>query len=118
MSEVKIIAYCGLSCSDCSGFIATRDDDGELREQCAAAWSTPEAPIDPAEINCDGCFAGAPRCLGDTFCKVRECGMARAVINCAYCDDFACDKLRDLWDFIKDAGARARLEGIRKGGVH
>ena len=34
----KIIAYCGLVCSDCSAYVATQANDQEALERVAAQW--------------------------------------------------------------------------------
>ncbi len=38
--------------------------------------------------------------------------MERGIINCAYCDDYACDKLEGFFSFALDA--KATLDGIRQ----
>ena len=35
----KMIAYCGLDCEKCDAYIATINDDQQLREKTARAWS-------------------------------------------------------------------------------
>ena len=34
----KMIAYCGLVCSNCPTFLATKNDDDAAREKTAAAY--------------------------------------------------------------------------------
>ena len=54
----KIIAYCGLVCSDCSAYIATQADDQEALEKVAAQWreqyNVPNITV--ASVLCDGCL--------------------------------------------------------------
>ena len=50
------IAYCGLDCEKCDAYIATVNDDQELREKTADLWAKlNNAPILPEHINCEGC---------------------------------------------------------------
>jgi hypothetical protein len=52
----KMIAYCGLVCSDCPSFFATRNDDDEARGRTAAFYKEKFGlNFKPEEINCDGC---------------------------------------------------------------
>lgn len=52
----KLIAYCGLDCEKCDAYIATKNDDRELREKTAKLWAElNHAPILPEHINCQGC---------------------------------------------------------------
>jgi hypothetical protein len=35
----KMVAFCGLICTDCKAFIATRENDNAKRKEVAEAWS-------------------------------------------------------------------------------
>ena len=60
---------------------------------------------------CDGCLGSDGRKCGYCFvCQIRACGMERNVVNCAYCDDYACEKLEGFFDMAPHA--RATLDGI------
>ena len=53
----EMIAYCGLDCEKCDAYIATINDDQELREKTAKLWAElNNAPIFPEHINCLGCW--------------------------------------------------------------
>ncbi len=112
--EDKIIAYCGLICTECPAYIATQADDDAARERVAAQWRAEfDAPNIIAEaINCDGCLGETGRKFAHCAeCKIRACGVERGVINCAHCADYACEKLEGFFGFAPDA--RAVLDGIR-----
>jgi len=112
----KIIAYCGLVCSNCPAYIATQADDRAALEQVAAQWREQfNAPDITAEfVICDGCLTDEGRKCGHCFeCQIRACGMERGVLNCAYCDDYGCDKIEGFFSFAPDA--RATLDAIRQG---
>jgi hypothetical protein len=46
------------------------------------------------------------------MCEIRKCGKAKQVKNCAYCSDYACEKLIQFFAMAPDA--KANLEEIRK----
>ncbi len=49
----KMIAYCGLDCEKCNAYIATINDNQELRKKTAKLWAElNNAPILPEHINC------------------------------------------------------------------
>lgn len=110
----EMISYCGLTCTQCPAYIATRDDNDELRKKTADGWSKEfKAEIKPEDINCDGCLVAEGRHIAYCgMCEIRKCGMERAVENCAHCADYACQKLSDF--FEKAPAARTKLDGVRK----
>ena len=112
--EKKIIAYCGLICSDCPAYIATQADDREALEKIVAQWREEyNAPGMTVEsILCDGCLDGPRKCGHCAECEIRACGVAKGVLNCAYCDDYACEKLEGFFDFVPDA--KVALDDIRQ----
>jgi hypothetical protein len=112
----KIIAYCGLVCTDCPAYIATQADDRAALERVAAQWREEfNAPnISVESVICDGCLTDEGRKCGHCFeCEVRSCGMEQDVANCAYCDKYVCDKLEAFLGFVPDA--RVTLGNIRAG---
>lgn len=110
-----MIAYCGLSCDTCSIHLATLEQDPSrqqaMRESIAKICSEKYGMnLQAAEVNdCDGCRATAGRLFsGCLTCKVRECASRKKIINCAYCNDYACTDLKAI--FKLDPEAQARLE--------
>jgi len=52
----EMIACCGLVCTECPAYIATRNGDDELRKKTAADWSKFYGhEIKPEDITCEGC---------------------------------------------------------------
>ncbi len=103
MSKEKIVAFCGIICSECPAFIAKRTNDDELRRKTAEEWSTEEWPLQTSEINCDGCTAGGELPKFCTMCEVYRCGMEKGVRNCAYCREYPCEKLEMPWSHSPEA---------------
>ena len=111
----RMVAYCGLACTDCPAYIATQADDRAALERVAARWreeyDAPEITIE--SVICDGCLGDAGRkCSHRTECEIRACAVARSVANCAHCPDYACEKLEDFFGFVPDA--RATLDEVHR----
>ena len=106
MSEMT--AVCGLLCEECKAFIATRKNSEEKRAEVAELWSQQyNQNIKPEDINCDGCTSDSDRLFSHCkVCEIRKCGKEKAVANCAYCDEYACEKLEGFFKMVPDAGRR------------
>ena len=85
--EFIMMAYCSIKCDECDAYIATKNDDNELRDKVAERWK-----MKPENINCEGC-----KSQNSLFnCSARKCARDRNVITCAHCEDFpACDN--EIW---------------------
>jgi hypothetical protein len=110
----RIIAYCGLVCTDCPAYVATQADDRAALELVAAQWreeySAPHITVE--WVICDGCLTEEGRkCSHCADCEIRACGVARDVANCAHCADYACERLEGFFAFVPDA--RAVLDEVR-----
>ncbi|MBN2590312.1 MAG: DUF3795 domain-containing protein [Sedimentisphaerales bacterium] len=97
--------FCGLVCSDCGAFIATQNNDDEKRAEMAKLWSEQyKVDLKPSDINCDGCISDSKRLIGHcNVCQIRKCGKAKGIQNCAYCDDYACEKLDGFFKMVPNA---------------
>ncbi|MFO7742990.1 MAG: DUF3795 domain-containing protein [Anaerolineae bacterium] len=110
----RIIAYCGLICSDCDAYLATQANDLEALERLARQWQE-DFGLEDASVEatmCDGCLTDAGRQIGYcATCEIRACGLERGVANCAHCADYACETLEA---FLAEATvARPVLDEIR-----
>ena len=83
----KMIAYCGLNCEKCDAYLATINDDNELREKTAKLWSTYNAvKIEPKMINCTGCRVdGVKTVFCGTLCEIRKCAKNKNFETCGNC---------------------------------
>lgn len=112
----KMIAYCGLICTECEAYVATQANNSAALERMAVKareeWGIPDATA--ASIMCDGCLSNSDRLCGFCYeCQVRACAKRRSVENCAHCDDYGCDTLEAF--FAMAPKARTNLESIRAG---
>lgn len=114
-TEEKQVAYCGLICTDCGAYIATQKNDDTLRKQMAEEWSKKyNHPVKIEDVNCVGCIPTSGIHIGHpNVCPIRKCGQEKEVINCAYCDEYACDVLGKYFAMAPEM--RVNLEEIRKG---
>ena len=111
----KMIAFCGLVCTECPAFTATQTDDHEKRKEVAESWSCEKYPLTADDINCDGCQTTDGRLIKFCAdCEVRFCGFDKSVKNCAHCDEYPCEKLTRIWEITQSPDAKARLEEIKR----
>ena len=111
----EMIAYCGLICTECTAYLATQKDDDSERQKVAEDWSKLfNTKIEPQDISCDGCLSEGGRLYKHCItCPIRNCGLERGVKNCAYCDDYACQKLIEWFSSVPSA--KITLDKIREG---
>ncbi|MGA3113002.1 MAG: DUF3795 domain-containing protein [Syntrophobacteraceae bacterium] len=109
----QMIAYCGLVCSSCPAFLATKNDDNVARAKTAALYSEKfGVHLKPEEINCEGCKSTGGKQLGYCqTCAIRQCCSARGLDNCATCDQ-PCENLSKFHEFAPHA--KACLEALKK----
>ena len=109
----KMIAYCGIVCTDCEAFTATQKNDNAKRKELAEAWSKEFShEIKPEEINCDGCLSFDGRHISYcNVCEIRKCGIEKDVENCAGCVEYKCEKLEKFHE--QAPKAKGNLEEIR-----
>lgn len=96
----RMVAVCGLICTECPAYVAKKKNDSNLRKKTAEEWSKMfNANIKPKDINCDGCVSGSLILFAHcNECKMRLCAMSRKAENCGKCADYPCEKISD---FIK-----------------
>jgi hypothetical protein len=85
--DFSMIAYCCLECDKCDVYIATQNNDNELRAKVAKEWK-----MKAEELYCDGCKSDRT----PFNCEAKKCAVGRNLPTCAHCDDFSsCDK--EIW---------------------
>ena len=82
------LSYCGLICLSCPIYLVAREPDNSKKEQMVSNIIR----ICKEEYNI-------------------KCAVEKGLANCAYCEDYACDDLAEL--FKSDPTAKARLDEIR-----
>jgi hypothetical protein len=115
----RIVAYCGVVCSECDAYVATRANDLDALERVAQRAREEFGVEDATALTamCDGCLDDDGRQIGYcATCEIRACALARGLggpppLNCAYCDDYACETLARF--LAHEPEARTVLEVIR-----
>jgi hypothetical protein len=112
-SMQEIVAYCGIACSECPAYKATKNNDNKARARVAEEWSKQfQHNFKAEDINCTGCLAAGDVQFGYcSMCEIRKCGSDRRISNCAYCVEYPCGRLSDFLAKVPDA--KAKLDAIR-----
>jgi len=115
-----IMSCCGLDCSKCRAYVATRKKDRTSAAEIARLWSSPEeGDYKPEDIWCDGCHSNHRLHAFCVKCPVRACAKGKGLGNCGECGDYLCGKLKMLWGSWTEASpveARTNLDRIKLGG--
>jgi hypothetical protein len=108
-----MIAFCGLNCLECPAYIATQANDDKLRADCAKLWTDLfKHQISPDQINCTGCKSEGKRFFFCRICGIKKCAAEKGHDTCAYCADFACEKIETLMQM--DTNVKKALEAQRR----
>jgi hypothetical protein len=114
----EMIAYCGLICHTCAILLVTRETNDEkkhkMRIEIAQQIKKHYGQDCKAEdvTDCDGCKTEGGRLFsGCSKCQVRKCAREKGVENCAHCDEYVCEKLKDFFNI--EPNSKALLEEIR-----
>ncbi len=112
------IACCGLLCQSCQIYLAARGTDKIKKEKmiydiiskCKIHYGV---DYKYEEINeCYGCKSENSKVFfGCLNCKIRECVINKEIENCAYCEEYICEKLEGL--FKSEPNSKTRLDLIR-----
>ena len=109
-----MISYCGEICTECSAYVATRNNDWAALQRVADEWNAKSGGSLKAEdCICDGCLGDGRRIGYCRTCAVRACAIARGLENCAHCVDYGCEKL--VVCFEHSAETKVVLDRIRQG---
>ena len=113
-----MIAYCGLDCSKCIGYLATQSGDKHQIDEVAKKWSKQfNADIKPEHVICDGCKTKKRESFHcANFCKIRKCCIKKKYDSCIECNDFACSDLEFILNNAPEV--KENLEKIKKITTH
>ncbi len=115
----EIIAYCGLACHTCPIYLATRQENKaeqrRMRAEIALLLKDEYGmKYEPEDItDCDGCRTDGDRLFsGCKGCLMRKCAREKRLESCAYCTDYACERLVAF--FSSESTAKIRLDEISR----
>lgn len=115
----EMMAYCGLVCQTCPIYLATRQEHkedqarmrSEIAQVCKQKYGMNYESKDISD--CDGCRTEAGRLFSASQkCPIRDCAMRHGVENCAYCSEYACERLEAF--FAKEPAAKIRLDEMKR----
>jgi hypothetical protein len=113
-----VVAYCGLVCQTCPIYLATRAENeeeqkrmrSEIAQLCQEQYGMAYKPEDITD--CDACpTEGGRLFFACADCVIRKCARENGLENCAYCNEYACERLEAF--FATEPTARARLDEMR-----
>lgn len=71
---MNYISYCGLLCNECPVFIATAENNEQVKEQLAKQYSNEKYRFSKEDTNCFGCFSeGVKNSKMCGNCNIRNC---------------------------------------------
>ena len=104
----SMLAHCGIDCSECEAYLATINNNDQLRTKTAQEWSKLYGVTMKAQdINCMGCQSEGPYLSHCNDCKIRSCSSGKGYSNCGKCPDFSCDTVENILKHVP--GAKERL---------
>ena len=109
MNEEKLIAVCGLVCSDCKMFKATHDPEiaKDLVNYFKGQWEN----VKMEDFHCNGC-RDAENCWTDD-CWIRDCCITDKKLDYCYeCQVFPCEKLKEWTN--KDLRYKVALNNLKE----
>jgi len=106
-----MIAYCGIDCSQCKSYLATRSGKYEDLEKVARRLAEVyQEEVKPEYVICDGCRTGQRHSFFCTHsCKMRRCCIGNGYHSCIECPDFSCKELQFELDNNPEA-----IENLKK----
>ena len=109
----RMVSACGLVCTECPAYIATKADDYDGLVKVAELWSKEyHADLTADGCRCDGCQEIEGRHIGHwSECEIRLCAHGRELKTCAPCEEFACERLQKFFGFVP--AAKSTLEALR-----
>jgi hypothetical protein len=132
--ENGILTKCGYRCDLCLAY-KPNVEINDKRSVLSDGWFEIFGfRIQPSDIICDGCVSCENPVLIDKACPVRPCVDSKGLKNCAFCEEYICEKLKqrivvredlelklkreltqmEYDNFVKPYESKDRLDKIRK----
>jgi hypothetical protein len=106
----RIIAFCGLVCTECPAYVATQAGDQKKLSQLALEWGSGGQVLSAEDCLCSGCKGRGLLASFVGQCKIRRCARDRGVETCGHCPDYPCGLLEET--FRRSPEAKAVLDEI------
>ncbi|MFX1286040.1 MAG: DUF3795 domain-containing protein [Promethearchaeota archaeon] len=98
------ISCCGFRCDLCQAYKKNIQEQDQTRLLSDKWYEYFGFRIPADQISCDGCLSSDTETsdLMDKACPVRPCVVKKQLPNCAYCDEFPCDKLQSRFVILEE----------------
>ena len=104
MPEKTMISRCGLICTDCPAYKATKAKDEKKAMETAALWSKAyHVNVKVADVWCNGCIGRGRKCGHYAECEIRACAQKHRAVNCGHCRQYPCGTINDFFKIVPDA---------------
>ena len=105
-----ILTRCGYRCDLCLAYKPNIEKNPANRQKLSDGWFKYFGFRLPAsEICCDGCMSDNPKLI-DRSCPVRPCVIKRGLDNCAQCEQYVCEKLKERLVVFEEVKRRIGAE--------
>jgi hypothetical protein len=105
-----VLTRCGYRCDLCLAYKPNVETSPSNQQKLSEGWFKYFGfRLAPEKILCDGCMAENPRLI-DQSCPVRPCVIERSLENCAQCEEYVCEKLRERIVVYEQAKERVGAE--------
>jgi hypothetical protein len=102
-----IVARCGYRCDLCMAYRPNVEANPANPQTLSDGWFKYFGfRLLPEQIICDGCMAESLERI-DQECPVRPCATVRGLDNCAHCEEYVCDRLRERLVVYEEVRQRA-----------
>jgi hypothetical protein len=109
---IELTSSCGLDCTGCECYLATKSGDMEQKADIAERWSKNyDNKFTAEDITCDGCLSDGAHFSWCGQCPIRACAFGKGYKTCAECADFPCPVNQFLYDAVP--AARQAIEEHR-----
>ena len=105
-----ILTRCGYRCDMCLFYkpnVAKNPPEPQKLSDGFFKYFGFRLPLEP--VICDGCMSENPRLI-DTECPVRPCVIEKGLDNCARCEEYICDRLKQRLVVFEELEARIGSE--------
>jgi hypothetical protein len=110
----KMIAFCGIHCSECPVYLVTQKNSDVMREKVLKLWSKQyNMELSIEDINCQGCKTDGNQLFAHCKkCDIRSCAQEKRIDSCIKCNSYPCKQIEDFFSIVPIA--RDNLEKLRR----
>lgn len=97
----ELVAYCGINCADCQLYIATMNNDTQLKKEISLRWGKLyNRTFDIEDMQCYGCKSGKKIFLSKK-CDITPCNINKGNDTCRQCENYPCERIIKFYEWQK-----------------